>query len=1152
MQSQRCKVFDTLVSDATHLQMHASPKCFRCDFQRRKAVYEACALHGHRSWLSAGAYRGRWGLGCTVCATFAEAHGARRGSRWSKFAKFDVRPKDGVAARKVIQVHADRMSHRLACGLRRRSPARKEPVPQPLACPAAFPAEQAADSAEAIADLALLKGSAPSPAEWVDAWATLSDRVSLRSAARVFGKQHPDSVGFNNNRSRKRQRRQLQMMAEVVRVRIRKMLAQASSISIALDESKYRKIIRFRADLPVAHSSISLGSHVGASGFSLSGVLGLLDCSKKHASDFEEDHAVSAVKQLDGFLTTFCTPLGRMRGRRGPQPLACDYALKRHIVRTVTCVAADGASKERRAVFLAARDLFPNLLIVIRDPAHAIRIASKALHCDDVFHGVWEELFNKRHALVPDLMNSQKWANLLQAIQEDHVQAVTVGTDPQPLARVIRHLAFAKQRFDSTAGPVGKIALMLLPVATLLAHIASDRRHERQMRDRAVTLLRKLDSKFCIATGVSADWGIVCNWFLRLFDAANHDIAKSRSEIDCMVETLDAVFRDGRVFQRLLHAASGAPAAGVEEGAGAEPLPRIHTEPGVEVGFITGKVMHNLRRRYVFYAGGTPVLLWGDPHADHTGELLSRVQNAASLTRERLMADFPPQDVRSALAIFDRRQVKKAFGSQPDCRLTGTLLRSVRRLASLLGCEETAAVLQYHSALPYMMEQMRPGKPLAGLTNQQAWALTLDDAFWEAACPKKLGAASGALARIVRFYISIEDGECTVERDLGEFRAKQEIHRCGDLQFHDDTLMLSLNGPQTVAEFSGSSGNARQALTPFSRECASLWRETIGQRRGHHNPKATSAAKRARQAMGGTASGAFRGVLSAARLAVASARLRSGRGLKRVRCLHEGGGTPASAHWTEAMRKFHARTRNNIPGCMQTRAKPGGAFFYPAGVNLQPYPGAKLQPLAQARPCSHIAFVAAASGAGEVKDLVVQEGRHRCATADIVILPDYAVLHNMKTLEEDLDTAVCFLYIVARGLPVTTLSRLRAAGGRVKNIPMRHRTYHVAAMQRKIIFHVGAELQEQHRDAYRALRRLAGMPKSSFQLVEREGVAAPASGGCAGASASGGCAVAPASGGSVVCLNTMREVIVWACEARRVENLAGPKVVAVDGLPLAA
>ena len=124
----------------------------------------------------------------------------------------------------------------------------------------------------------------------------------------------------------------------------------------------------------------------------------------------------------------------------------------------------------------------------------------------------------------------------------------------------------------------------------------------------------------------------------------------------------------------------------------------------------------------------------------------------------------------------------------------------------------------------------------------------------------------------------------------------------------------------------------------------------------------------------------------------------------------------ASARWTKAMGRFQARTRNNIPGCTQTRAKPGGAFLYSAGVNLQQYRGAKLQPLAQARPCCKVAFWAAARGAGAVHDLVVEVGRHRCATADIVILPDYGVLHDMKTLEAEFDIAVCFLYIVSRGL----------------------------------------------------------------------------------------------------------------------------------------
>ena len=106
-------------------------------------------------------------------------------------------------------------------------------------------------------------------------------------------------------------------MAEVLRKKIRKVLGQATAICLSIDECKHRKIVRFRADLPTAYCA-QPGSHwrVGASGFSQAGVLGLLDCSKKDLSDFEEDHAVTAVRKLEEFLTEFCTPRGRRRGSR--------------------------------------------------------------------------------------------------------------------------------------------------------------------------------------------------------------------------------------------------------------------------------------------------------------------------------------------------------------------------------------------------------------------------------------------------------------------------------------------------------------------------------------------------------------------------------------------------------------------------------------------------------------------------------------------------------------------------------------------------------------------------------------------------------------------------------------------------------------------
>ena len=80
----------------------------------------------------------------------------------------------------------------------------------------------------------------------------------------------------------------------------------------------------------------------------------------------------------------------------------------------------------------------------------------------------------------------------------------------------------------------------------------------------------------------------------------------------------------------------------------------------------------------------------------------------SSLTEKRLQADFPRDDARSALAMFDRRLVLKGLGPQPATELRMFMLRGVARLASLLGVEQAAATLQYGGVLPYMIAQSGP------------------------------------------------------------------------------------------------------------------------------------------------------------------------------------------------------------------------------------------------------------------------------------------------------------------------------------------------------------------------------------------------------------------------------------------------------------
>ena len=102
----------------------------------------------------------------------------------------------------------------------------------------------------------------PSPAEWKDAWAELSELCSLRKIGRVTEKKAGTASGVGGmNRIRKRRRKQLAVMAEVTRRRIREALWRATSITLALDESKYRKIVFTAAEALAA----SLRSNPAAS-----------------------------------------------------------------------------------------------------------------------------------------------------------------------------------------------------------------------------------------------------------------------------------------------------------------------------------------------------------------------------------------------------------------------------------------------------------------------------------------------------------------------------------------------------------------------------------------------------------------------------------------------------------------------------------------------------------------------------------------------------------------------------------------------------------------------------------------------------------------------------------------------------------------------
>ena len=345
-----------------------------------------------------------------------------------------------------------------------------------------------------------------------------------------------------------------------------------------------------------------------------------------------------------------------------------------------------------------------------------------------------------------------------------------------------------------------------------------------------------------------------------------------------------------------------------------------------------------------------------------------------------------------------------------------------------------------------------------------------------------------------------------------------------NFQFLDDVLVLRLNGPRTVEEFAeGATADPNVALTPFSRECASLWRELFGARSGHYNAKATAAAKLKRNAQPGAFRATTLGVFAAARLAVAAARAS-----RASRALHPGAGTASSPLWTESMTKFHQRSReNNIAGVTQTRARPGGPFLNPVGVSLSARLGAPAQPLACAVSYSpKVAIVDMnKTKACPARGCRIVAGPHRCAEVELAVVPDLAMLHDEDLLSSDIDLAVSFLYIVSLGVLTTTTAQLAAVHGIPRNLKPQCCVHHVPAASREnVTFCVTTYLSDTHADMYKALKLIAAAPESKIS-VRKEST-----------SASG-----------EICLNSLRDVVKWACSARRVRNVRGPKAFVHDG-----
>ena len=345
--------------------------------------------------------------------------------------------------------------------------------------------------------------------------------------------------------------------------------------------------------------------------------------------------------------------------------------------------------------------------------------------------------------------------------------------------------------------------------------------------------------------------------------------------------------------------------------------------------------------------------------------------------------------------------------------------------------------------------------------------------------------------------------------------------------------MVRLNGPRTTEDLCEGVLNRNVDLTPFTRECASLWRVLYGSRRGHFNQKAVDAAAGKRKRVLGVYKNAQLGVLAAARLAVASKRMRRARAsafgeeTAGSSAVHAGAGTDKSRLWSAALGNFQERTSHNIASVTQLRAHRGAAFLQPPGIKLDKQRGARMEPLARKRPRNQVAFLddeCEVQGPGVMKVY----GIHRCAGAGIAIVPDLAFLDDVEAILANIEYVVSYIYIVLLGELVATNAQLLAVGADPRRLPKDRCVSHIAASGAKTLtFWLDPALRRDHRDVFRAFRRVAQEEKSLCSVSDGK-----------------------APGDGAIVFRDLRDVVQWTRSQRRVENVMGPKVFTVGGVPL--
>ena len=413
-------------------------------------------------------------------------------------------------------------------------------------------------------------------------------------------------------------------------------------------------------------------------------------------------------------------------------------------------------------------------------------------------------------------------------------------------------------------------------------------------------------------------------------------------------------------------------------------------------------------------------------------------------------------------------------------KLQEKLLRQLRSLAKSFRLDYRILSLEFLDVLPAVatlydeaLKATEISQPASGgdhtwFDNRPVWSRLLDKSFLDHVFPGRVVAFT-VLPKLLRIWMSLLDGESQVERDLGLMRAFMTVGRGrSNDDLVDDLIMLKINGPKTTDEVLGK----------FSVQCVELWRRNhacIVRRRQTKARQPAAPSKGSPE----TFAAAKRAVLRASVRAkiVRSDASMTAYGVRAdffKKPLEES--QDVDQAWSDGLKKFDTLTK-----AYSIRNR-----FLRTG--REAFPKFRLRASAPARePTDHsnlrvLAYIpahdAAACGAVAV-GYESRSGYHACRTADMVIVDE---LDRFHADEVHVGWIIHLLYIVARGLSVTTNKCALVLTGHLRKIKASMVREHVPLLERSLLFRVHRSLHTQYPELTSAIRAIEKMPASCWRV----------------------------------------------------------------------